>query len=490
MQVAMQVLIRHIIIGSFFLLAFQSGAQIHFFSIFSDNGYDAGYGVVQLADSSYMVTGSSSSYAEGPNQAFLMKVDKDGNRIWSRSYGGFGNDVGQRVLNWNDTVFYMAGYSTSFGNGDYDFYLIKTDRDGNVLFERNYGTDTSWEKLNDGLFSPADSSVYMVGETTATTYQDANFYIVKTDKDGDTVWTRNFGGPGDDVAREVKQYNDTTFFIAGDTYNPDSSLTKAALIRFYADGTIDWTKEYGDSGEYHLNDFVFVGTAIKGIGTRVPASGDFDDFRLRTDIDGTNFSQESDHLAGDVIYDNICRYGNNGQVYIASYYKNEYSSGDGFDVGITRFYEDLYWNMANVSINFEFDERNSELVATNDLGAVAVGYITGDDNGGSSVYLLKIGADDDFPTVDDSHVESLVSVAEAEHIQDLEVFPNPAGEILYVRPGTNETAKVSIFGLQGQIVLQETVQGESALDISALLPGVYFLQFGENAAKLVRIVVR
>lgn len=81
-----------IIITSFLFLTFISFGQIKFFKIFTDNGYDFGQGIVELSDSSYLLTGSSSSYGDSPSQVFLMKLDSLGTFQWSKNFGGSESD--------------------------------------------------------------------------------------------------------------------------------------------------------------------------------------------------------------------------------------------------------------------------------------------------------------------------------------------------------------------------------------------------------------
>ena len=121
------------------LLANSSYGQINFFKLYSDAGDDYGEGIVQLNDSSYAVTGSSSSFFGSGSEAFLMKIDSAGNYLWSNHYGGPETDVGRRVLYKENVGFYIAGHTNSYGNGGYDFYLVKTDESGNLEWEKSYG---------------------------------------------------------------------------------------------------------------------------------------------------------------------------------------------------------------------------------------------------------------------------------------------------------------------------------------------------------------
>ena len=75
------------IIILFLIFAHSVNAQISFFKTYGENGFDFGHGIIQLADSSYVITGSSSSFQDAPSRAFMLKVDSMGQYIWSRSFG-------------------------------------------------------------------------------------------------------------------------------------------------------------------------------------------------------------------------------------------------------------------------------------------------------------------------------------------------------------------------------------------------------------------
>lgn len=467
--------------------------QIKFFKVFTNNGYDYGQGITQLADSSYMVTGSSSSFNEGPSQVFLMKLDSLGTYQWSKNYGGIEGDWGRRVLNWNDSIFYIAGYSFSTVSGFYNNYLLKCDKDGNQLLEKHYN-HASWDKVNDAILT-ADSTIYMVGETTATPNNNRNFYIVKTDHNGDTLWTRNFGGPGEDMINSIKQFDDTTFYAVGEMFNVDSTLQKGALIKFFSNGEIAWTKNYGQDGAYKMNDFFIRSGNIYSVGSRIhPIDGDADEFRISIALDGTENWQGADHSEGEIELEHVVQYGNSVNVYIGWNYKTSWSVGNSQDAGITRFFDNLIYNNLFVGVGFLMEDRHCNLIATSDGGAIATGFITVEGYGGSSVFVLKIGPNDDFPVVNLSNVEDLVAIQEivSNSSNSLVVYPNPTASNFKFKTAVVEPIKVEIVNLFGQNVWQGEVVTGTEIQTSNWESGIYFVRYTDvnSEIKTIKLILQ
>ena len=100
--------------------------------LFGGSSDEIGKSVRQTNDGGFIVAGFTESFGNGSSDIWLIKTDSDCNQEWSRTFGGSNNDYGESVRQTNDGGFIIAGWTNSSGSGGYDFWLIKTDPEGNA----------------------------------------------------------------------------------------------------------------------------------------------------------------------------------------------------------------------------------------------------------------------------------------------------------------------------------------------------------------------
>ena len=153
---------------------------------FGGSGSEDGRSVKQTNNGGFIITGYTMSYGQGGSDIFLIRADKDGNQIWTQTYGGATDDLGNAVQETHDGGFVIAGHTNSFGNG-VDAYLIRTDSDGNRVWEYTYGENSddfgnSVDQTSDGGFIIGGSTVGTSDGGTAEKVK--NIYLIKTDASG------------------------------------------------------------------------------------------------------------------------------------------------------------------------------------------------------------------------------------------------------------------------------------------------------------------
>ena len=139
---------------------------------FGDTNADEGYSVQQTTDRGYILTGSTKSYGVGESDAWLLKTDSGGDELWNKTFGGASPDVAYSVQQTTDSGYILAGRTWSFGAGSYDFWLIKV---------RAEGEGNQAPTLSNGSVSPS------TGDSTTT----FNYYVNYTDSDGDAPTTKS-----------------------------------------------------------------------------------------------------------------------------------------------------------------------------------------------------------------------------------------------------------------------------------------------------------
>ncbi len=151
--------------------------------------FDICYDILQTPDKGFVLAGSTNIELPGADSAdaYLMKVDSFGVRQWGRLFGGQGDDVFRSVQLTGDGGYVAAGYTDSYGVGDYNFYLVKTDEYGNQEWERNYGELNADEYAFAVWQSPTDDGYAVAGYQWYDAPLTADAYLVKTDQIGGTI---------------------------------------------------------------------------------------------------------------------------------------------------------------------------------------------------------------------------------------------------------------------------------------------------------------
>lgn len=468
--------------------------QIHFYKTYSGNGYDKGEGIVQLEDSSYMITGSSSSWS-GNSDAYLLHLDSLGNFLWSRNYGGQESDVGKRVLYNSDLGFYVAGYSNSYNStGDFDAYLLKTDVNGNDTWHKTYGKPTNWERINDAVMT-LDSGIIMVGETVNMSNDNSDLFIVRTTKDGDTLWTKTIGGIGKDIANSVIKLNNN-FLIGGQYYIADSNLVKGFVLEMNDFGDVLRFDTISDkSGNYFVSDLTLGVGKYYVIGYRESA-GVNNDYYGVYDLTGgllnhyTFVYPEYSTMLNQAAYISA-----SDRVAIGYQTINPGTNQDAFDLSIAYFLPQNLFYIAPIwsaaISNFGLDQLN-DLMPTSDGAFVTVGFNSIMDdgitqpNGGCNIFVAKVGPDNVFPNAFGSILNQLVGIKDSPKINSIQLFPNPFNETLAIISATNKPMDAVMINQIGQTIWKGEVTGKTQLDTSNYPSGFYFLQIESENYKVIK----
>ena len=488
------------IIIFFFFLSFAALGQQRFYKLYSGTSFDKGEDILVLPDSSFVVAGSSGSWEQNA-QGYLLKLDQQGNYQWSQAYGAQETEEVKRVFQRPGYGYYLAGMSNSWSTGSYDPMLIYTDLAGNQQWIKTFES-TSWERIHDGA-QTVDTGMVLVGERQAVFGGSADVFLMRLDKNGDTLWTKTFGTNGDDRAFAIQRLTDTTYVIGGEWYLADSTIQKAFVALIHDNGTLLWQTHLGYyGGAYQVSDLTLTPNGIMFAGFHMPNAFNFDNFTGRIAADGT-LIQENTQLDDPGII-------NNNRVRQAQYLDQQQHCIFGFQtINSTTFqdtfdliicYVDPYYgfwipNLAyTVIVNEGLDEIN-QIRATADGGYVAVGTNSNvvDNqnalNGGSNIFVLKIdlngGGEIQTDTVFTLNQLVAVSAIDQEEIS-FGVHPNPLTDVCHVTATSKEPQLVRLFDQQGSCLESFILQESKELNLRDYAAGIYFLELNGAYLKLLK----
>jgi len=266
-----------------------------FAALWNGRGYDEARSITEARSGGYVIGGWTDSTKEKTKDVYLVKVDENGGKSWERRLGGSGDDLARSILATKDGGYIVAGSTWSTRTME-DAYVIKTDWDGNKLWERVMGGDNidrasavdmtsdggyivagstwsygvkglnpyiirldrdglkRWEKLIEGFISEAfdvhetgDGNFIIAGYTRTGVfgYDPEDAYLIKIDGLGKVIWSREYGGSADDRAYSVDMTSDGGYILAGWTESYGAGGRDIYVIKTDADGEKEWEKTYG-----------------------------------------------------------------------------------------------------------------------------------------------------------------------------------------------------------------------------------------------------
>ena len=351
---------------------------------------DDGYSVQQTTDGGFIVAGYTNSYGTGNGDVYLVKTNAQGDTLWTKTYGGPSLDWASSVQQTTDGGYIIAGNTESYGAGACDVYLVKTNASGDTLWTRTYGGATYDE--GESVQQTADGGYIIAGNTYSSGAGVCDVYLIKTDAHGETLWTRIYGGYWDQ-GFSVQQTTDGGYIVAGQTWHYYEMDYDVYLIKTNAQGDTLWTRTHGGP------DYSEGGRSVRQTadgGYIIAGSGGGNVYLIKTNAQGDTLWTRT--YGGPSWGEGHSVQQTSDGGFIVAGYTESFGAGDSNVYLIkTNALGDTVWTRTYGGPSW--DEGNS-VQQTTDGGYIIAGWTSSFGAGGRDFYLIRTDANLDVGAVE------------------------------------------------------------------------------------------
>ncbi len=476
------------------------------FYTYGGKNFDEARSIKEIPGKQYIIAGTSSSFGQGNTSAYLIKTDSMGKHLWSYPYGGSQNDWAYSVEVTAHSGCFVAGYSNSFNppNG-YDAWYFKVDKNGILQWQKTVSGE-NWDFIYNSTPMP-DGGYILCGESYTNSFGNADAYLIRIDKNGDTLWTKHYGGAKDEKFNSVCRMHNSIYAVGLNYTNGAIDTTADAwVVRLDTNGNFisesfvtsppHYVDEYMGITPYDANSFFVCGrTELQDSNSTITLLARMDT-ALGTMIGPFYgfFSAPGEYCSFNKIfnisYGNICIVG---------------TALGGFG-GMGLFTIGYMGNMAWINdfvhtSGLQYDEFGWDGIYSSSGRVVMVGsakgFCTTNPNLGlEDVFLVRYESD----SISNAAITSSsttcfadtlfywpVSLYQYDKDVHANLFPNPVADKaqLEIIAQSTEPMQLTIYSVLGTEVQNFTVQPNSTneLDLSVLQNGSYFLKLKDQTGR-------
>ena len=449
---------KNILVIALFFLAQLSHAQITFEKWLGGSSSDDAKGIIQLPDSGYALLGRTWSWGQGGSDLMLIRLNKNGDTLWTKLYGGTSNEFTNGCIKLaSDSGFVIAGNTTSFGPGTpagFNWYLIKTDANGVVEWTKTWGV-TGNDELKHVI--PTSDGDYLLSGAWQVSGMTRGI-VLKVDSVGNTLWGDTLLASGTSHFMYACENSQHDYVVAGYTFAGDYN----AVLR-----------KYDAAGNMLINKMFDYGKVEGAITVEPVPSGGY----ICSGTYGISMSYDPWILRLDENLDTLFTKVMDFTYSIAGWSAKEYSiypSGGGFIIcGADSNRLMLRKTDANLNIVWErlygglMGEQAYEGIPTSDGGYIAVGLTNSYGAGSADYYIVK---------TDSSGLQSIpVAVSESQY-NEFSVYPNPFTDFIYLSNIPSEHTIFTISDMQGRLLIKGSLQSsDMGINLTGFRKNIYIL---------------
>ncbi len=434
--------------------------------------------IIQTADCGYVMAGTTSSFGAGSEDFMLIKTNAEGELLWLRTYGSELSEWCFSLIQTSDGGFAMTGRRA--GN----CWLVRTDEEGDTLWTKTYG-GLRQDACN-SIIETADGGFALAGSSTSNQNANFNFWLIVTDEEGDSLWSRHYGSYLREHCNSLVQTDDGGFALAGFCINDDSNHD-FLLIKTDIEGDSLWSRTFDRVQMDECNSLVQTydgGLALAGWSWPVDADDDF--WLVKTDNEGDLLWSRTYGGDSGEFCRSIIQVQDGGLVLAGS--TNSFGAGsNNFWIVKTDEGGDSLWSQ---TFGCERGESCNSVIQTSDGGFALAGETRSFDDGAEDIWLVKTAPNPDFiPETGIVLLPSSLTLSGA--------YPNPFNSTTTVKYNIPYAsyASLNLYNLSGQLV--RTIVSDritagvhrTILNGSDMASGLYVIQLQSTGRSISRKVL-
>jgi len=448
----MKKILLFLIITSFL----HSYSQVIFEKHYDKSGVDIGYCMQVTDDNKYVITGQSNG------RVFLMITDSIGNEEVYQEYDGENGNTAYSIEKTFDNGFIITGW-TKNTDGKTNVYLLKTDALGNMIWSKSIGNDSD------------DESAWSVKETndhgyiTAGVYNNYDVYVVRADLNGDTIWTKRYGGNDQDAGYAITLTNDDGFIVTG-VSNSFDSFHAIYVFKANFNGDILWSNTYQCSNNFinsgseilqtNDNGFIITGRTSESFTSQSKP------FLLKIDSVG-NQTWLKTYSYEDATSYSVIETNDNGFILCGGSRIND--QNDAFILK-TDSNGDSLWTMTFGGTSNDYFSSAQEISGNNLLFA---GYTSSFGAEDHDIYLVKLGINSNNTSLKEAYIKD-----------NFLCYPNPTNGRIYIKETNVED--VFVFDVYGRLIFS----GNQEIDLSNYSDGIYFVKIRTGKQIIIEKIIK
>jgi uncharacterized delta-60 repeat protein len=374
-----------LIVASFVFLYSNISFPAQWANTYGGGGYEEFRTIDKTHDGGFIVAGSTNSFS-GYDDLWVLKLDANGNIVWQKTYGGVGGTKGAYCIRQTfDGGYIVAGYLDAAGTGGRDAWILKLNSDGEVDWQKAYGGPSDDYALS--IQQTLDGGYIVAGMTLSYGAGEVDGWVFKLNSSGDIIWQKTYGGTGDDRSHSIQQTSDGGYIVAGRTTSSGAGNADAWVFKLSSSGDVQWEKTYGGADEdraYDIQQTSDGGYIVTGY-TASFAVGEADAWVLKLNAEGNIIWQYAYGGTGWDTGDSIRQTSDGGYILVG---ETSFGVG-GQDVLLLKLDGDgtVAWQRTYGGSSYE---EAYEIVENSDGGFTLVGRGDSFGTGGGDALVLRV----------------------------------------------------------------------------------------------------